>query len=148
MSINYYIADLSKKVFYELGKGNWYLLNNDKEALSDKEYLALFIIEKCYNKTDNEESIDYITNRIAPDLFAIFHASDKNNISVVDEEDMTILRAKGYTCIGTRYCEPNSYAYQRRITYNNKHLNNWGYVRAPYDKIYLQKDYFKDWSKF
>lgn len=135
MGTEYYVIDTSAKTFYLLGKGRWYTLNDDKEAFQDQGYLVLYILEKCYclsylqETYGNQEVIElegHVRSRIAPDLFQAFGHSQPEHLHIVDDcgDDLTICKAKGYRCVGTRYNERGDARYEEDLARMNRHLND------------------------
>lgn len=137
MGVEYYVVDKDKRTFYDLGKGGWYALNDDKEAFQDQEYLALYLLTECCGlDSDDKEWAwwkQYIETRVAPDLFAAFGDSKKDSLFVFNDcgDDITICRAKGYRCIGTRYGE--GVERQERIDFENRHFDGNGKLLGRYE---------------
>jgi hypothetical protein len=135
LGVEYYAINIQDKTFYELGKGGWYELNYEPEAFSDLEYLTLFILEDCYFFVDgdmgySDEEVkritDYITNRVAPALFEMMRDTPPDKIKVVNDcgDDITICKAKGYRCIGTRYGSPGTKEYEEDVERLNCHFRS------------------------
>ena len=55
MGIGYYIVNRETKQFYDLGKGGWYNLADDKIYLTDQECLAQFIYDDVFYHEDNDD---------------------------------------------------------------------------------------------
>jgi hypothetical protein len=147
MGVEYYVVDREKKIFYDLGKGGWYRLNDDKEAFQDQEYLANYILTECFFNLDHyppeerERLKEWIETTLAPELFSFFGDSKKENIFVFNDsgDDITICKAKRYRCVGTRHGETLEEK-QEDIDRMNRHLVDNELNRRWYDpesyKIY------------
>jgi hypothetical protein len=61
MGIEYYLINKENKTFYALGKGGWYCLKDDIEALTDLKYLELFIFEDVFHDAF-KSSVFFILN--------------------------------------------------------------------------------------
>jgi len=130
MGIEYYVVDKKKKVFYELGKGGWYALADEPEALTDYEYLVIFILEDCFgleredDPKEYEKLEKYVEKRIALDLYMNFGSSDMKDIRILSDsgDDMLNILRKRYTCIGSRYGEKDSKEYLDSLKELNQHL--------------------------
>jgi len=137
MGVEYYLVDKKNKIFYDLGKGGLSELRYDFEALQDLEYLENYILEDCFQvsgenklnylkEDDIKETIEYVKNRLAPDLFNHFGQSDSKDLSIINDctDDLWILKCKKYKCIGTRYYRPGSLEHNEEIARLNKHLED------------------------
>lgn len=135
MGTEYYAINTQNKTFYDLGKGGWYALT-DMEAFQDQEYLCNEILTECYHINDEQywsnfdeakkqELINYITTRVGLDLFEMMKNTPPDKIYIVNDcgDDITICRAKGYRCVGTRYYEKNSLKYQENLQFLNRHFD-------------------------
>lgn len=142
MGVEYYVIDKANKTFYELGKGGWYELHYDMNVFSDLEMLTLFILEDVYEGgqwyklevwLDME---DYITNRVAPDLFEAFGKTKKEDLVIVNDcgDDKVICKVKKYKCIGSRYYgNKESDEYKEAMIELNKHLEDTELNRKWYN---------------
>ena len=136
MGVEYYIINRKNKTAYDLGKGSWYALNDDKECFQDLEYLQNYIITECwygldpesnyYNEDEKQDIKKYIADKIAPDLFEFCKATDPKDIFIFNDsgDDITICRALGYRFVGLRYLEKNEEAYQESLDFMNRHLKD------------------------
>lgn len=135
MGVEYYIINRKNKTAYDLGKGGWYALNDDKQCFQDLEYLENYIVNDCYDSVFNKHSSwysdeervelkEYITNRIAPDLFEFCKDTDPKDIFIFNDsgDDITICRALGYRFIGHKYHEKNDKDYQEHLDSLNRHF--------------------------
>lgn len=155
MGVEYWIVDTNQKVFYDLGKGGWYELNHEKEAFADLEYLTLFILEDCFDgyekyrdAADAKEFAEYITNRVAPDLFATFGKIKPEHIQIVNDcgDDWIIMKSKKYKCIGTRFYDIGSQEHLEEIEHNNKHLVDNEINQRWYNPEHLTK--YQEWALY
>jgi hypothetical protein len=139
MGTEYYITNNRDKTFYDLGKGSWYILREEKEALTDLEYLEEFLFDDIFNGYEEpEDGLREYAKQIAEDLFGLVNGADIRNIDIMDDcgDDATIFKALWFRCVGTRYGEKGSKEYLEDMENNNKHLkkeNLWMY------NIYLLK---------
>lgn len=135
MGVEYYIVNRKNKTAYDLGKGGWYSLNNDKESFQDLEYLINYIITECYNSVFDKDSSwysnqekkelkDYIINRIAPDLFEFCKDTSPKDIFIFNDsgDNITICRSLGYKFVGHRYNEKGDKDYLEHLDFLNRHL--------------------------
>lgn len=123
MGMDWYLVDKHNKTFYELGRGNWYIIKDDFEALSDKEYLEHFLLtDVCGSDDRDDEWNKYVSQRVVDDLFTNFGSTPKDSLKIINDstDDLWIIRCKGYTCIGTRFEDKNTKEYQ---DYLDNHLN-------------------------
>jgi hypothetical protein len=143
------------KTAYDLGKGGWYALNDDKQCFQDLEYLINYIITECYSTVfKNNSSLysdeekqklkEYISNRIAPDLFELCKDTWAKDIFIFNDsgDDITICRALGYKFIGHRYDEKSSKEYQEHLDFLNRHLTD------PARKRMYDPEEFKQYHEF
>ncbi len=153
MGIEYYLINKKDKTFYDLGKGGWYELNNDTEAFQDLDYLINEILTECYYIDDGDmdvkyldEITDHVTNRVAPDLYEMCKDTDPSDIWIVNDcgDEITIARTKGYRCIGTRYYDKVSKAYNDQIEFENRHFRK--NRRRMYDSKSFEKH--PDFAKY
>ena len=136
MGIEWYIADKSNKTFYCLGRGNWFCLKDDFEALIDKEYLAHYILSEVYNPDNiDDELSDYVNSRISFDLHTHFGSTSKEFLMIINDstDDLYIIRCKGYRCVGTRYGEIGSKDYEEDMKFLNRHLDENNHPSGFYD---------------
>lgn len=143
MGTEYYLVDKKNKTFYDLGKGNWYILAQDLDYIQDKDLLELFLLEDVYNvydcdwrtKEDNDQLIEYIKTRIVPDIYNAFGNTPKEYLTVVPDsvDDITICKAKKYKCIGTRHNDIGSEEYNKDMAYLNRQLTPGNYPEHWYN---------------
>jgi hypothetical protein len=131
MSIEYYLGDKNKKIFYYLGQGMWSHLRENLDVLQDKEYLELFLLEECYSKElydihEWNDIIKYVSDRLTPDLYENFGNSKYEHLFMINDcgDDLFVMKVKRYICVGTRYNEKNSDNYFQDINFYNRHLAN------------------------
>ncbi len=143
MGVIYYAVNRKNKTFYDLGKGGWDVLNDDKEALFDLEYLTHEILHECFdiddrkwmNKTDKADPagsgqppyllIDYVTTRIAPDLFEFVEGAEPSDITIINDctDDIFYMKCLGYRCVGCRYhLDKTSEEYKKSVASSNRHF--------------------------
>ena len=152
MSHYYYVVDKNAKTFYCLGKGSWYIMNQDKEIFQDQEYLSLFIIEDVYgieNDGDDEFSNNqkqYIKERIVPDLFKAFNKSNPKDLVIISDayDDLTIMKSKRYVCVGTRYNEIDSDRHKEDIAYYNRQNSGDPLYERLYDPEQMKQ--YPEWE--
>jgi hypothetical protein len=152
MGVDYYVADSAKKTFYELGKGGWYALNDDKEAFQDVDYLAHYILTECYEVgrddyytiEENLEIQAYVRQRVAPDLFKAFGDSKKENLHIFNDcgDDLVVCRAKGYRCVGTRFGK-TAEEQEDHLDHQNRHL-----IDSPTTKRLYNPEHFKQYREW
>lgn len=129
MSNGYDLIDKGNKTFYELGKGGWYVLNEEKEALTDLDYLKIFLLDDvfCREKEDADylEMQQYANERLAPDLFHCFGKSELKKLIIIDRgcDDLVVCKSRQYKCIGTRFHKIGSQEHQEAMAHLNRHLN-------------------------
>lgn len=126
MGVEYYIINKEDKTFYDLGKGGWYCLKDEIEAVTDQEYLGLFIFEDVFGH-DDEEDVDFraYCDEIAAEIFEMAKCNNIKNLTVIDDcgDDTIILRALKYRCVGSRYRDPKDPKYNKEcIESENRHL--------------------------
>jgi len=155
MGIEYYAINTQNKTFYDLGKGGWYALT-DKEAFQDEEYLCYEILTECYLMSDaadddywkiryteqeRKDIVEYIKNRVAPDLFQMMKDTPPDKIKIVNDcgDDIIICKAKRYRCVGTRYYELNSDSYVEAMKSLNRHLED-----TPINKRWYNIESYKN----
>ncbi len=154
MGTEYYAINLKNKTFYDLGKGGWYALT-DKEAFQDVEYLANEILTECYYINDadywedqegKKDTVEYVTTRIAPDLYEMMRDTPPDQIRIMDDcgDDITICKAKGYRCVGTRYYSKGSPEYLESLTYMNRHFQ----TDNPLHKRWYDPEQYKNYPEF
>lgn len=138
MGVEYYIINRKNKTAYDLGKGGWYALNDDKECfqdLGDLDYLINYIITYCYNGIFNKDSSwysdeekaelkSYISDRIAPDLFEFCKNTEPKDIFIFNDsgDDITICRSLGYKFTGHRYHQKGDKDYIEYLDFLNRHF--------------------------
>lgn len=129
MGLEYYLVNKENKTFYDLGKESWYVLMDEIDAVTDLEYLELFIKEDVF---DDNLSDEYC-KEMAYEIYSVAKCKDIRNIIVVNDsgDDSIIFRSLKYKCIGCRYRDDNNPEYNKElIEFNNRHFkpeNNWRY---------------------
>jgi hypothetical protein len=154
MGTEYYAVNKRDKTFYELGKGSWYILNQDKEAFTDLDYLALYIWEDIYDEgsfldKENIASVkDCIYSRVAPDLFKLCNGASPKDMEVFNDcgDELTIIRSLKYKCIGSRFGDIDSEQYIKDLEYINRHLRDDPFMRRLYDPESLKN--YPDFERF
>jgi len=127
MGVEYYLINKENKTFYALGKGGWYCLKDDIEALTDLKYLELFIFEDVFSQDDeeDEEWMKYC-KEIGAEIFEAAKCNNIKNLVIVNDcgDDTTILRALKYKCIGSRYrSKEDPGINKKQIEFENRHLD-------------------------
>jgi hypothetical protein len=134
MGIEYYLVNRINRTFYELGKGGWYSLD-DPECFFDLEYLTNEILEECYNIGDESywgyygakekgDTIRYVEDRIGPDIYWFCSGYSPGDIFMISDcgDDVSIIRSKGYVCIGSRFYDKGAKKYKENIDAVNYHF--------------------------
>jgi len=155
MGIEYYIINRHDKTAYDLGKGGWNALNDDKECFQDLEYLANYIMTECYSRVfdkdislysdeEKQEVKDYVVNRIAPDLFEFCKNTSPKDIFIFNDsgDDITICRSLGYKFVGHRYNQKNDTEYQKHLDFLNRHFTD------PNRENFYNPEHFKKYYEF
>ena len=156
MGVEYYIINRKNKTAYDLGKGNWYALNHDKQCFQDLDYLINYIITECYGRVlekensncSEEENIElksYIVNRIALDLFDFCKETDPKDIFIFNDsgDDITICRSLGYKFVGHRYNKKGDDDY---LDYLENHLNR--HFKNSNPKHWYNSEDYKDYPEY
>ena len=119
MGVEYVLVDKGRKVYYYLGKGGWFHLD-DMEAFHDKEYLAHEVKHECYywddetywssklpNHLAKKEVEKYLDEKVIPELYECFKESRPEQLEIINDctDDLYYMKCKGYRCIGTRYTD-------------------------------------------
>ncbi len=152
MGIEYTVINKNNKTMYDLGKGGWSALSLDKEAFQDLEYLSNYIMYECYchvfdddimHYTEEEKNSvkNYITTRIAPDLFEFTKDALPDDIEIFGDggDELSICRSLGYIFTGTRFEEKLSPQWNVYLNDLNYHIHN-----AFYKSRYAITDYIAD----
>lgn len=150
MGVEYMLVNPINKTIYDLGKGSWYDLNDSLDYLKDANLLSLHIFDYVLHRGIHgyAEMTDYVYNRLAPDLVECFKNADYSKLFIVNDcgDDTTIMRTKGYKCIGSRYYELGTTEHQQQIDFWNRHL-----LDEKYGRLYNADDKIKqhpDWEKY
>ncbi len=126
MGTEYYLINKEDKTFYKLGKGSWFDLKDEIEAVTDLEYLELFIWQDVFSNDDEEDiSWKQYCSKIAAEIFEVAKCNNIKNLVVVNDcgDDIVIIRALKYRCVGSRYQDPNDPNYQKMEIENaNRHF--------------------------
>lgn len=148
-----YIIDKGSKTFYQLGKGSWYILSSNLEAFNNSDHLSSIILRDCFHldgcsKTRQQEIIDHVNKRLAPDLFSAFGASKTEDLVIVNDgcDDLTICKVKKYRCIGLRYHDKESKEYKEEMEYLNRHLEDTDLNKKWYNPDDYKK--YAEWEKY
>lgn len=126
MGTGYYIINKEDKTFYDLGKGGWYVFIDEMDAVTDLEYLGLFIFEDVFGH-DDPEDVDFkaYCDEIAAEIFEMAKCNNIKNLVVVNDcgDDTIIFRSLKYRCVGSRYRDPKDPDYQKKqIEFENRHF--------------------------
>lgn len=152
MGTEYYLINKEDKTFYKLGKGGWYALKDEIEAVTDLEYLEIFIWQDVFTNDDEEDvSWKQYCTEIAAEIFEVAKCNNIKNLVVVNDcgDDTVIIRALKYRCVGSRYRDPNDPDYQKsEIEDANRHFlpqyeNLYSLERLlqPYKPIFVGNGY-------
>ena len=144
MGIEYYLVNTKNKTFYDLSKGGWSGLDLEACTVNDPEYLADNILNDVFmrysDETDEQwnKTIDYVKSRIVPDLLKFAENTNPKDLILINDcgDDTAILRAKKYTCVGTRFSDIGSAEHSKILAFENRHFNatnplHW-YVEEDY----------------
>lgn len=150
-SSNYYIANRANHTLYYLDIGIWWLLSSDKEYLLDPEKLPKFLLGECYNLNsieDHPKIVDFVHNRLAPDLLNFCKDTDLEDIIIFNNlnQELLICRSLKYKFTGHRLYEKGSEHYNKLLNNLNSHLNSNHsqynpnlYKNNPNYKIFIPK---------
>lgn len=130
MGTEYWVADRQKKTFFDLGRGGWYDFVEDFGwALADSQILGEAIFQDWtlkgrFSDLSKDENRQYAL-KLGVELHHCFGDSDPKNLRVSMDcgDDHTIMRAKGYACVGTRYYLDQPEEYEKEMKRNNRHLD-------------------------
>jgi hypothetical protein len=117
MGVEYTLANHKDKICFELGKGSWYALCQDRnrtghECLLYEDTIYEMITEEIwdYNISNpgNGERADTwkkAAEELAAELFKFVNDADPTEISLVNDSDdsESNVREKGYRWVGSRY---------------------------------------------
>lgn len=131
MGTEYWVADRQKKTFFDLGRGSWYDFVEDFGwALADSQVLGEAIFQDWtfkgrFSDLSEDENRQY-ASKLGAELHRCFGDSDPKNLIASNDmgDDHTIMRAKGYACVGTRYYlldQPEEH--EKEMKENNRHLD-------------------------
>lgn len=126
---NYYIANRANQTLYYLDIGMWWILSTDKEYLLNPEKLPKFLLDECYNLSSLENHpkiVDFVNNRLAPDLLEFCKNTALNDIIVFSNlnQELFICRSLKYKFTGHRLYQKDSLSYQQLLTNLNSHLTS------------------------
>lgn len=150
MGIEFYALNKRDGTFFELGRGSWYVLNHDREAFSDTEYLAHKILTEVYGRDSDDtddEWVDFV-HRVQTDLAPALHAfaagASASDLEVIydNTDDYLMARCLRYRCVGTMYGSGTEERAQM-IEEMNKHL-----VDSPLNRRYYNPDNYRGHPKF
>jgi len=153
MGIEYYLADTEHKTFYELGRGSWYELEDGLSYLADQELLLLHLQDYVYTKeyhTEEEwrELSLWLADILVPDLYRHFGNSTPSKLRIVPDstDDLIMMKAKKYTCLGSRYYYNDPVRSRDNLQWLNRHLEDNERNRRFYDP----KDYqqYPEWNLY
>jgi len=120
MGVEYCLANHKDKTCFELGKGSWYALCQDRnrtghECLLYEDTICEMITEEIWDhnirnagtvgKEDTAESWKEAAKRLAAQIFKFVNDADPTEISLVNDSDdsESDVRDKGYRWVGSRY---------------------------------------------
>lgn len=128
MGTEYYLTNRETKQFYNLGKGGWYVLEQDKIYLTDQECLAQFIHDDVFTVENDPGWMDYC-KEISKELFDFCNGSKLSNIVICPDntDDSVVFRSLGYRCVGSRYRSNG-----QDIEFENRHFDE--NVKSRYDR--------------
>lgn len=127
METEYLFVDKQNKIYYELGNGDWWLLKENIDAISDYEYLCVFILNEVFpgKPLDDKEGLmkyaQYVENRLAKDLYFWFGKLPLDSLEIITNYDSgcKLIRDEKYKCIGTRYFDKESEEYRKYLELKN-----------------------------
>lgn len=130
METEYLFVDKQNKIYYELGSGNWWLLKENIDAISDYEYLCVFILNEIFlekspdDKDHLMKTAQYVENRLAKDLYFWFGKLPLDSLEIIVNCDASyrLVRDEKYKCIGTRYFDKESEEYRKYLELENDAL--------------------------
>ena len=128
MGVEYYIINRANKTFFDLGKGGWWDLGEDKDYLIDPEYLEEYIFDNVFNGYEDCYRTSPCTREycksLAKELYKFCEGTCMENILFASDttDDSLVLRALRYRCVGTRYDDNNYQSKEDRIETENRHF--------------------------
>lgn len=131
MGTEYYFVNKQHKTFYDLGKGGWYMLANELDAITDTEYLEELIYDDVfdfYRDQEQDPGNRKFCNELAIDLVKFVNGADTKNLFIVNDcgDDSTVFKGLGYRCVGDRYVNKND----DEPDLDNRHL------KEPWARMY------------
>ena len=121
----------------------------DKHILKDPTELPTFIITEFFNlnseNTDYNQIVNFVYNRLAPDLLDFCKNTDINDIFIINNknQEVDICKSLKYKCTGHSLYEKNSDQYVKLLDKLNKHLTNKKLKFNP--SLYKDNPYFKEY---
>lgn len=107
MGIDWYVVNKRDATFFELGRGGWYGLNHEREEFTDAEYLAhqIFDTTCVAGMTEDDPDSRAWVAGLATELVAFAAGAPKADLCIITDnsDDLSLIRALGYRCVGTRY---------------------------------------------
>lgn len=146
-SSNYYIANRQNQSLYYLDIGMWWAFLLNKDVLQDPKELSAFILEECYNltavKSDYYSVVEFIYNRLSPDLLEFCQDTNINDILVFNNKnkELDICKSLKYKFTGHRLYQKNSTQYQELLNNLNTHLTSKNSKFNP--SLYKDSPYFE-----
>jgi hypothetical protein len=131
MGTEYSLINHSNATYYELGKGDWYLLNGEKWIFYDPEFFVEFFNaehEETYKEPFKEETLQYY-KLIAEGLKKFVGDTKEESLVVVgdvDGDSHIFIRYLKYECLGTRYELRDLVKNKENIDYENNRTKEWG----------------------
>jgi hypothetical protein len=133
MGTEYYFVNKENKTFYDLGKGGWYVLADELEAVTYPEYLAHIIYHDvfCFSNLEQQDPKDFeFCNNLAKELIGFVNGADPKNLIIVNDcgDDATVFKGLQYRCVGSRYNNSedldNKHLKDRKYLYNLERMIN------------------------
>ncbi len=124
MGVEYCLANHKDKTCFELGKGSWYALCQDRnrtghECLLYEDTIYDMITEEIWDHNISEaaETWKKAAQELASALYKFVNDADPTEISLVNDSDdsESNLREKGYRWVGSRYKSAD-------LAHSNRHL--------------------------
>ncbi len=124
MGVEYTLANHKDKTCFELGKGSWYALCQDRnrtghECLLYEDTIYEMITEEIWDQNISEASETWkkAAQELAAALYKFVNDADPTEIGLVNDSDdsESFLREQGYRWVGSRYKDTD-------LVYSNRHL--------------------------
>lgn len=131
MGIEYSLINHSNATYYELGKGDWYLINDNKWILYEPEFFVEFFNDnhKRIQKEEFKEEILQYYKLIGEELKEFVKGIDEKSLIVIGDcmDSHIYLLSLKYKCLGTRYYLGDPVENKESVDYENKRVQNWHY---------------------